>query len=741
MNEYLIHGTHKKISELLGKKQLKYALEELSNYVKEAPEWNLHTDLEDIKTAYQYMLKYFNQNINDPHRANLYNDLIKKAYILNDRILLSLDSITSNEYYYTCLKEQKDNPNGIAEYKDILEDLTEEIAVAKLLNTDGGQDEKINEIHLKHYTTNKELISQKTTSHLLDTATFQAAYKLIHSEMIAINDLALFVSAVTLGALHVFDIRKYLLLMEAYRHPYPLVYQRALIGIILLSLDNSERLECESDVLAYFDLYNSNEEFRKNMTYVQIQLLRTRETKKVDKKIREDIMPNFMKETNFMRNMGLEELGDDLTSNDLNPDWGEFYNSKLQDKLKEIGDMQSEGIDVYMSSFSQLKGFPFFREITNWFYPFDPNHPSLKLEKLDDKKFETFIQGILYSNTFCESDKYSISFLVSQLQKTQQKHYIETISEQFRQEVESGHLIPDPDYIKADTISRQYIYDLYRFFKLYPRRHEFDDMFDHSLNLLYCPILKNSINELEQQIPITEYLFTKGYYPEAVVQLEQLIQKGENDAEVYQKLGFCYQKNKNYQKAIDAYIQADVRRPDNVWTNRHLAQCYRALQNLEEAVVYYKKVEEVQPENLNLLLSIGQCFAELKQYEEAFSRFFKVEYLDPKSLKAQRAIAWCSFVTDKMEQAEKYYDKLLQQDTPLPIDFLNAGHVAWSMKNIHKAASLYTQGCNAQKNAEEFIEMILKDEEELLLHGISKDDLPLMLDLIRYNISSQENKE
>lgn len=41
----------------------------------------------------------------------------------------------------------------------------------------------------------------------------------------------------------------------------------------------------------------------------------------------------------------------------------------------------------------------------------------------------------------------------------------------------------------------------------------------------------------------------------------------------------------------------------------------------------------------------------------------------------------------KREQAMKYYDKVIDQ-SPMPVDYLNAGHVAWSLGNVEKP-SLY----------------------------------------------------
>lgn len=742
INEYLIYGLHKNISDLLGNRKLKHALDEISNYVKEAPEWHLYTDYEDIKTAYYYMLQFFRKNADDPQRTELYNDLIRKSYELNDRILVSLNNIISTEYYYTCMREQKKNPITLSDYQLMLESFTEDTAVAELLHEGKKREEKMKELRRQHEYTCTEFFKKIWVSPQWDSNMIESARNMLNSVLVPTNDLALFVSAVTLGALQVFDIQKYLFLMDAYNHSEALVNQRALVGIILLSIYNNKRLENEPEVKARFKLLNENANFLRNITDIQIQLLRTRETKKVDKKMREEIIPEVIKKTEFMRNakLGLEELEEDLMSNDKNPDWKEWKDeSDLSNKLKELGDMQMEGVDVYMSTFSQLKTYPFFREIGNWFYPFDPYHSAV-LQSIPEaeRKNNVMIQSILNTTFFCNSDKYSFCFTMERVPAAQRNLYSNNLSEQNMQEYEMGLSGQIAEQKRQDVVSRQYIQDLYRFYKIYSRRHEFKDVFDNSLNLLYCSIIKESIDNPEQQLKITEYLFQKGYYPEAALQYKQLIQQGQDGAEIYQKLGFCYQKTKNYRKAVDAYIQADIRQSDSVWTNRHLAQCYRMLKEVDKALFYYERVEAAQPEDLTLLLYIGQCYVELKRYDEAFARFFKVEYLDPQSLKAQRAIAWCSFVTNKMEQAEKYYEKLLSQPKPLEVDYLNAGHVAWSLKEIDKAARLYTQGSRMQENPETFIEQILKDEDELLCHGISKEDIPLMLDIIRYQADEKE---
>ena len=98
-------------------------------------------------------------------------------------------------------------------------------------------------------------------------------------------------------------------------------------------------------------------------------------------------------------------------------------------------------------------------------------------------------------------------------------------------------------------------------------------------------------------------------------------------------------------------------------------------------------MEEATPEDTNVIFHIGSCLAELGQYEEAANYFFKLDFIESNCIKAWRGIGWCSFISRKYEQAMKYYEKIIEQK-PLAIDYMNAGHVAWTMGDIQKAAAL-----------------------------------------------------
>lgn len=282
---------------------------------------------------------------------------------------------------------------------------------------------------------------------------------------------------------------------------------------------------------------------------------------------------------------------------------------------------------------------------------------------------------------------------------------------------------------RPDVISNQYIHDLYRFFKLSQRRHEFRDIFKEEITLHRIPTLKEILCKPDLLIAIADFHFRKEHPTEALELYKELIALKQADANIYQKAGYCLQKEKRYKEAIAAYLKADVLKPDHVWTIRHLATCYRQTKDFTSALEYYKKVEEIQPENHNVLFYAGSCLAEQERYEEALQYFFKLDFIESNCIKAWRAIGWCSFVNGKHEQAMKYYEKILASK-PLAADYLNAGHVSWRTGNIEKAAELYSKAALEYGGQDIFREMFCKDKEMLIKQGLDEKDIPLIMDLI-----------
>lgn len=100
-----------------------------------------------------------------------------------------------------------------------------------------------------------------------------------------------------------------------------------------------------------------------------------------------------------------------------------------------------------MSTFSQLKSYPFFREISNWFYPFDKQQSDVIKEfRHRGKEGGSLLEIILQSGFFCNSDKYSLFFTMQQLPQSQRDMMLNQLTDQQIEEL--------ADQSKAETLKK-----------------------------------------------------------------------------------------------------------------------------------------------------------------------------------------------------------------------------------------------------------------------------------------------
>ena len=723
------------IFRLLDAGRLKEALTQLQGISAPTNQWELRNRIESTLTAYGYMLQYAAQGMDDPNRKTFYRQTLRTAYELTDITNITLLSQKTNGTYFDRIRTLSIHPaKAYAELQMQLETFTEDVSTAPLLYHDEKRlQTEMESIHSTHETTLNELFDKTWATPFWTEAEASEANDILQSVLVQPNDLAVMVSAVTLSLLRIFDARKFKFLSEAYKHENLQVNQRAIVGMVIALSKHEKRIGLYPELVSLLSLLCENEDFQKNLHTIQMQLLISRETTKIDKKMREEIIPEMMKNAKQLNDPKFR-FDESEDPEDRNPEWEEWMDkSGMTDKIKEMGEWQMAGADVYMSSFSQLKHYPFFHQISHWFYPFDLNLPILAPLKKDfDSSVFSPLKLIAHSDFFCNSDKYSFSLAIQSMPKAMKNMSMQQMEEQARMNEEHRDKLEQLMQKKKEAkgTSRQYIQDLYRFFKLWRRHQEEEDIFHWSFNLWENPWLKDVFSTEDIFKELADYLFQKDYLEEAYTLFQKLMTFGSKRTEVYQKAGYILQKQKRYADAIQHYQQADILSPDNVWTNKHLAQCYKLLGDMPKALEYYKKVEATQPDNLNIALQIGQCLARMEQYVDALAYFYKVEYLEKNPDNARRAIAWCSFVSGKYKEALKYYQLLLEKPSSKAHDWMNAGHVYFVMHEIPLAIEHYQQAQSFEKSHTVFLEKFNKDKNALLSLGLMEEDIQIMLDLL-----------
>jgi len=548
----------------------------------------------------------------------------------------------------------------------------------------------------------------------------------------------MFVSAITISLFKIFDPLKAIFLCDAATHEEVAISQRALVGLFITTFINNHRIEYYPELKRRIEQLCETPDFENRLLIMQLQLLRTRETQKIDRKMREEIIPAMLKNPNIRNaKLGLD-LEKELEQDDKNPEWQAWIDDDgIKNKLDEMAQWQTEGADVYMSTFSQLKHYPFFNEMPNWFRPFDINNSAVAgiIPSSADTNKINVLKTLFASKFFCNSDKYSFCFTLQQVPEEQRSMLMGQLGEQH------GEDIADPDTeqpsiprkVEEELQSNQYIQDLYRFFKLSSFRNEFTDPFTLSLNLLESESPGNLLRTPQSMLRIFRYLLQKEYYTEASEigsSIEHLKEENVCDAQFYQEMGYCKQKAAEYDAALKYYNKADIVKPDTLWTVRHIAQCHRLKRDPKSALPYYLQAEQLAPDNRAILMQTGECLVALKRFDEAFNRFFKVEYLEPDSIRSWRAIAWCSFMVEKYEQAAEYYSRLHASPKRNMQDWLNAGHVELVRGNNNPAIEFYQKAAALCKDGDEFSSNLFGDKKVLLAKGVSFNDLILIRDIV-----------
>lgn len=395
-----------------------------------------------------------------------------------------------------------------------------------------------------------------------------------------------------------------------------------------------------------------------------------------------------------------------------------------------------EGADVFMSTFSQLKTFPFFNRFVNWLYPFTPKHPEIAsiMSKMENSKF---VHTLSKSAFMCNSDKYSFVMSIGQMPDSYKNMMSSAIEAEIGQfdEVQKDEALVQPDRVREHE-SNRYIQDLYRLMKLHRNKTDLPDFFNWKLDFYNKSFFGTVMEDTNGLRNIAEYYFAKNHLEIAAEIFQRLLEEKKDDAELYQKAGFCFQKMGNYEEALNLYRSADIINGNHTWTLRKIALCYRNLKQPEKAIQYYKQVENLQPEDTGIQLNIGHCQFEMGNYDEALKSYFKVEYLKPGNSKVWRPIAWISFITNKFDQAQKYYAKIIQ-NAPREHDYINAGHVEWVLGNRKVALLEYKNAVGLQNGSLTlFMDVVNEDKKVLLEKGVPADDIPLMLDRLRYDLDS-----
>lgn len=669
--------------------------------------WSVTDEIGRLRDAYTYMSSYALDGREDPGREGLYAALVRDIRALSDRMARVAQARDTSSLYFDTLRYASLHPEeGIRPVIERLQEVTSRLS----LQSFGGKTSREDVAERERLET--RLFRAVWIAFPLSRADYDLLRAYLEADTTPRHVRQLLVSALLLGQLQYPDERRVELLADLYMaHADKAISEtamRALVALVI-SLWAWRDVHFSSPLAAKLAAMAEMPRWDADARMVSLLLLRTRDTEKITRTLNEEVIPSMLKiRPDIYKKLNHDGSLPDDALTDANPEWEELMKrTGLDEKLRKLSELQEQGADVMMATFSHLKSFPFFSEIANWFMPFHDEHSAVLAAT--EAGGGDMADMVAASEFVSSSDRFSMLFAVNSIPEAQRRAMMRQMSEQNIDIAKMRQAELAPDEGRRELLANNYVRDLYRFFKLFRRKGEFTDIFAGSFNPLDVPLLRDALSSPAMLEVVAEFFFSRGYWDDAIRAYMMLVPVSDHPATLYQKMGYARQKLGDIPAAITLYEKAEMLDPHNRWTWRRLAACYRLAGNPRKALEYYERLAKAKPDDLGLTLQRAGALAEDGRYADALKLYFKVEFLDPDSHRALRPIAWTAFLSGDYDTSRRYFDRVMA-DSPTPADIINLGHLEMATGHYHEAIDIYRRAVEAPGGGKAFFAKTLQED-------------------------------
>lgn len=708
-------------------KRLDLAIEVLEQLYVQRPTLIGHSELEAVKNDYQLMVDYMERGFTDDKRASLYLSLLQRLYRVAADLEISWRC--KNVIVYVDAFRISDHLNASHDFiRSVLESFVSDVAMLSLL-PEAERTEKAKDLYDRHQVFVNRLFNTLWTSCQWsdDDCAFYAGLML--SPMVDVVDQQLLVSAVTLGAMNQFDINKFKALTTVYQQSTDeRVRQRALVGWVLSVFEGMDIFPEQDKIIR--KLCENKDTIRELYT-LQIQFFYSQDTEKDNEKLQRDIMPYLVDGSNItIGRLGIVEKEEDSLENILNQDAEDKRMEQMEEKVRKMMEMQKQGSDIYFGGFRQMKRFPFFNDLANWFTPFYIDHPALRttIERIGQPNI---LETITNQGNFCESDKYSLAFAMESIIN----QIPGNIKEMMGSEGAFAPMGTTLDKSNPTYICRAYIQDLYRFFRLYRSSNELINPFidNHKSSFVadtfffvYKSFIGTGLDEYKMRLAL--YLYKHKNMDKLVELMSTFHVEDANYNILMGYINLYFGKPDVAYQIFNMVLQEDT---ENQWALKGMARAAMDCEDYDTAEHTYSQLLRLEPDNINY--AVKRCVTLLKteRYAEAREELFRLDYQYPDNMNVKRVFAWTMLLDKSLDKASQLYDLILS-DAPMAEDYLNSGYCWWAKGNIGQAKNSFQAWITMTKgNKDRLLEEIRNDQKVLDLYGITEIDCLLMVNLIK----------
>ena len=601
----------------------------------------LNDELESIREDYRRLAGYFVNSVSDPQRSQLIGQLTLRSFDLIDEIYERMRVLTNKRQEFALIRST--NTQRFEQIRDV-----------------NGW----NATNLFNYFWLKTNIDQVDFDFLTEILkTDRTDYKIVSIYGLWLNLMRRF-------------SEKILLFFIEHSQGNDMVATQALTLTIFSVLYYGYRIPLYKSINERLELLSVD---RQREVYAVLRLIalteRTHEAEDFMLEMQKRLYKEFNKQAPQSNPLVVLEEGEDI------PQWLEKLSEKMSDSVESISQLAQDGVDVNYGNLKTYRQNNFFRHgMFNWFVPFTKENKEF-FETYKLKNEDYFFQS-LAPTSLCESDKYTIYTMYHQLSVYQNVN-----DEQMRLVGSQFAEFEKVDFEDFNVFARNIILTLYRFFKL--NEWQYPDAFPQVIQQMenldsfaWFGFVNKEAGELAD-------LFVKSGLTRHALHLYNKLSSNALTASAYQKMGYCYEKEKDFDKALKSYQKADIIEPDQRWTLWHICMCYDNTGDPDKAAHTLERIMELFGEKNKYLLAYANLLERLKRYDDASRTYYKIVFLFGDSLETCRRLARLLLVNSQFEQACTYAQKLMQMDDLDNRDYVLAGHIFAINGQIQQSVDCY----------------------------------------------------
>lgn len=173
--------------------------------------------------------------------------------------------------------------------------------------------------------------------------------------------------------------------------------------------------------------------------------------------------------------------------------------------------------------------------------------------------------------------------------------------------------------------------------------------------------LKHAESNIGHEL-LGEWYFIKGFYKEAIQELNTAIELGYDYTDVHYFLGLSYYNIENFQKSVEHLEKSLKGNPKDIDAGFQLGNAYHKVNYIDKAIERYRGVLSLKPVHLLAHYNLGNSYLKIGKPDNAESHYKEALQISPDYVDAKVGFGRVLLEKNKNKRAEKIFSEILQDN-------------------------------------------------------------------------------